>query len=152
MTRSRRRLTVLLLGRFDAAVVLVSLGMISTSTGNGVVKQLRILRVFRIIRVFGRIGQLREIVNAISSAIIPAAQALVLLGSYAIFSTCLMLLAMCSLLGSSLWPSIPLLACSSLLMRIHRGSATSFTPSTLCSGLWRTVSRRVLPPLTTTAT
>jgi hypothetical protein len=71
-------LTALRHCRFDATVVLVSLGMISASTGNGVVKQLRILRVFRIIRVFGRIGQLREIVNAISSAIIPAAQALVL--------------------------------------------------------------------------
>jgi hypothetical protein len=41
------------------------------------VKALRILRVFRVIRIFGRIGQLREIVGAISRSIVPAIQALV---------------------------------------------------------------------------
>ena len=41
------------------------------------VKALRILRVFRVIRVFGRVGQLREIVGAISRSILPAIQALV---------------------------------------------------------------------------
>jgi hypothetical protein len=41
------------------------------------VKALRILRVFRVIRIFGRIGQLREIVGAVSRSIVPAIQALV---------------------------------------------------------------------------
>jgi hypothetical protein len=40
-------------------------------------RALRILRVFRIIRVFGRVGQLREIVGALTRAIVPGIEALV---------------------------------------------------------------------------
>jgi Ca2+/H+ antiporter len=63
---------------FNSAVVLISLGtIISSSSSNALVKQLRIFRVFRVIRVFGRVGQLREIVNAITMAIVPVLDALV---------------------------------------------------------------------------
>ena len=62
---------------FDLTIITVSLIQLGLSELPGV-KHLRILRTFRVIRIFGRLRQLRSIIHAIVSSIIPVTQAFII--------------------------------------------------------------------------
>uniref|UniRef100_A0A7S0QNQ4 EF-hand domain-containing protein n=1 Tax=Cryptomonas curvata TaxID=233186 RepID=A0A7S0QNQ4_9CRYP len=64
---------------FDFVVVVVSLVSLGVSNVPGI-SFLRLMRAFRVLRLFGRLRSLRQIINALTSAILPVCNAFLIMG------------------------------------------------------------------------
>jgi hypothetical protein len=62
---------------FDTVIVTISVAMLGSGGSNSWIKQLRVIRAFRLVQLLGKVSDLKQLVSAVATSILPTLQALV---------------------------------------------------------------------------